>query len=119
MNITILGWYGHRNIGDEAMLEGLHILLNRFFGKPEIKVMSDNSEQVPEFNVKEINEGDLLILGGGELINRDRIFIDMPGWEQKIKIPKNCYLCSRFYFIIPTPQWKLNFRRHFSLLFTF
>jgi polysaccharide pyruvyl transferase WcaK-like protein len=95
--LAVLGYYGHGNFGDELMLEGLR----RLFKDWEITVMSDNyRSSFPKLNLDVVNECDLFVLGGGELVNSDRLFSsDLYGflrssWVKRIRIPKVILGCG-------------------------
>lgn len=113
--VAILGWYGHQNFGDELMLKGL----SRLFRGWEIVSMSNtDTETVAAVNFEEVNKCDLFVLGGGELIETNRLFIHTPSfcgvriprlvhrvmnrtnifnnisWVHKIRIPKVILGCG-------------------------
>ena len=111
---AILGWYGHHNIGDETILMGVR---NLFQDWKIIPMSSTKTSTVMDVNIKEINKCDLFVLGGGELINSNRVFIHTPyfcgvripclahkfmnrtkinniSWVHKIKIPKVILGCG-------------------------
>jgi polysaccharide pyruvyl transferase WcaK-like protein len=89
MKVSILGWYGHGNLGDEAMLEGIQYLTEKQFGSCDFTVMNDAT-----FTLEKANESDLFILGGGELINRDRLFLNAVAWDYNIIVPKLVMGCG-------------------------
>jgi polysaccharide pyruvyl transferase WcaK-like protein len=90
VKVAVLGWYGHRNFGDELLLEGL----KQLFSGWEILVFSDNQKSsFPMIDFNAVNNCDLFVLGGGELINTDRLFIHSP-WVHNIKIPKIILGCG-------------------------
>jgi polysaccharide pyruvyl transferase WcaK-like protein len=93
----MLGWYGHGNFGDELMLEGLRQLFKNW----QITVMSDNyKSSFPKLNFNVVNECDLFVLGGGNLISSDRLFSSdlysflHSSWVKRIKIPKVILGCG-------------------------
>jgi exopolysaccharide biosynthesis predicted pyruvyltransferase EpsI len=88
--VAILNWAGHGNFGDELIIEGL----KQLFKNCEVTVFTDSpNKEYPQVNFKQINKHDLFVLGGGELINEDRLFIP-PSWSKKIKIPKIILGCG-------------------------
>lgn len=112
-NIALLGWFGHRNVGDELMLIGL----KQLFPNSNFTVMSnDNIGEYPYIDFDTINKCDLCILGGGELIHSDHLFMPTPNrfykkssffyhayarsplgkrpWVHRIKIPKIIFGCG-------------------------
>jgi len=90
---AVLGWYGHGNLGDEAMLEALKILLKRHLNIADFEVMSNTT--MPQITIRAANECDLFVLGGGELINADRLFLaGCDGWAEHIKVPKIIVGCG-------------------------
>jgi len=113
--VAILGWYGHKNFGDEIMLKGLH---NLFHDWKIVPMSNTNTATVSAINFKEVNKCDLFVLGSGELINSNRLFIHTPSfcgvkiprlahrlmnrtnmfnnisWVHKIKIPKVVLGCG-------------------------
>lgn len=115
MKVAVLGWYGHYNMGDELILEGLKSL---FSGWKVLPMSSMKTLNFPSVDIKEINKCDLFVLGGGELIHTNRIFINTPSfsgiripsvahkimnriklfnnvsWVNKIKIPKVILGCG-------------------------
>jgi len=88
--VAILNWAGHLNFGDQLFIDGLQSL----FKKLEITVFTDAPNKLyPQVDFKQINKHELFVLGGGELINEDRLFIP-PTWSNKIKIPKIILGCG-------------------------
>ena len=88
--VAVYGWYGHGNFGDELMLEGLKQLFEGW----ELLVFSDDAESIyPVIDFDVVNKCDLFVLGGGELINVDRLFV-APSWVQRVKIPKVILGCG-------------------------
>jgi polysaccharide pyruvyl transferase WcaK-like protein len=103
MKITIIGWYGTETIGDRAILSGLFSIFNKVYNNFEIKLGSlypffskrtiyeDSSlwkEIIGEdikielFDSKKyveldfaIQESDLLVMGGGPLMDIDELFM--------------------------------------------
>jgi polysaccharide pyruvyl transferase WcaK-like protein len=94
MKVSILGWYNHHNIGDEAMLEGIEYLCEKQYGPCEFQVFSDIDIETVQKFVEKINQSDLFILGGGELINRSFLFINQPAWDKDIKVRKIIVGCG-------------------------
>jgi len=103
MKITIIGWYGTETIGDRDILAGLISFLNKSYENFEIKLGSlypffsertinedysfykeiikkditielFNSKNSEELNVT-IQDSDLLIMGGGPLMDLDELFM--------------------------------------------
>jgi len=92
---TILGYYGHNNLGDAAMLEGIKFLLKKYLGINSYQVMTNaRGLKIPYFDVSRVNKTDLFVLGGGELINRDRLYLPGFDWLQKIQVPKIIIGCG-------------------------
>jgi polysaccharide pyruvyl transferase WcaK-like protein len=99
LKVSLLGWYGHKNLGDDAMLEGLQYLFNSHFQCPiDFEVMSNqDTPTVPKFSAELANNSDLFVLGGGELIYNDWLWLSVRDWEKEIRVPKaimGCGLCS-------------------------
>lgn len=112
--LAVLGFFGHGNFGDELILEGLRTLFNGW----ELKVFtSDFSSAYPFMDFDEVNKCDFFVLGGGELISPDHLFLPsrklfrfnyrsdlyrlfshspwaFPSWVHKIKIPKVVLGCG-------------------------
>lgn len=88
--VSILGWLGHSNFGDELILEGFRELFKNW----NIQVYSNEPNPFyPVLDFDAVNRGDLFVLGGGELINRDRLFL--PGyWSGRIIVPKIILGCG-------------------------
>ena len=109
--VAVLGWYGHHNFGDELLLEGLR---NLFKGWGVFPMTSNVTQNVPVANIEEINKCDLFVLGGGELIETDKLFVSNynfysskvsrlfhktvnrlgMSWVRKIKVPKVILGCG-------------------------
>lgn len=83
--IAVLGWFGHNNFGDELFLEGYKQLFTDWTIVP-----FTNKEPI---DYDSVNNCDLFALGGGELINSDRLFIPYP-WVHKVTIPKIILGCG-------------------------
>jgi polysaccharide pyruvyl transferase WcaK-like protein len=95
--VAVLGWYGHNNLGDTLILQGIC----RLFVNSQITPIS-------ALNIQEINECDLLVLGGGELIPEWLYIRQSPrfvrglanrllrksSWINKIEIPKIILGCG-------------------------
>lgn len=90
-NIVISGYYGFNNAGDEAMLYSILSTLRKNFGESDITVISGNPDvtcnifkvnAIPRFNIlsiiKSIGQSDLLISGGGSLLQ------DVTSWKSLI-----------------------------------
>ena len=90
--VAIMGWYGHNNIGDEAMLEGMKYMMRKYYKASEFDVLN-GSEPLNEI-INRINECDFFTLGGGELIHNDKLYLPYKGWEEAINIPKEIYGCG-------------------------
>jgi polysaccharide pyruvyl transferase WcaK-like protein len=112
--LAVLGWYGHGNFGDELILEGLRQLFHDW----QITVYAnDFTSAYPFMDFKEVNKCDLFVLGGGELINPNNLFLPsrslyrfkyrsvpfrlyshtpfaFPPWVHRIKIPKIILGCG-------------------------
>uniref|UniRef100_A0A6M3JQN9 Putative polysaccharide pyruvyl transferase family protein n=1 Tax=viral metagenome TaxID=1070528 RepID=A0A6M3JQN9_9ZZZZ len=85
MRIALLGWYCHGNLGDEAMLEGFKLLLSNH----HVTAYNDYS-----VDLRGINQSDLFILGGGELINTTRLFLPIEHWIRKVSVPRIIFSCG-------------------------
>lgn len=90
--IVAIGWFGERNLGDDAMLEGLVALLGRAFGEAEITALSADPQATesaygiraarlptPRDGIRAelalapaMFRADLVTLGGGDLIRETR-----------------------------------------------
>ncbi len=70
------------------MLEGIQYL----FPNDTFDVLSD-SNTVPDI-VKAANDSDLFMLGGGELIRENEIFLRKPHWDREITVPKVVFGCG-------------------------
>ena len=83
-SVAILNWGGHGNFGDEIMLEGLRQLFQGW----QIQVVSDNDKSTyPKIDFDAVNKCDLFVLGGGELINADRLFFALPSYFHSLPFP--------------------------------
>ncbi len=92
VRVLAIGWFGERNLGDEAMLDGLLTNLRRAFGEVELTVMSADpaatsaalpvrSIPLPPLDragyrnpamVRAAWHADLVTLGGGDLVREAR-----------------------------------------------
>lgn len=78
---TIMCWAGHSNFGDELILEGAKQLFKNW----DITIMSsDNKGAYPLIDFNEVNKCDLFVLGGGELIMKSCLFMNLPNLFDKI-----------------------------------
>ena len=91
VKISILGWYNHHNLGDEAMLEGLKYILDKKWING-FDVMN-GTEPLPEI-ISRINKSDYFILGGGELIHYDKLYLPFKHWIKQVEVPKMVYGCG-------------------------
>lgn len=90
--IAVLNWAGHNNLGDELFND----VYRQFFVDWEIHFFSNsNNASLPMIDFDVVNQCDLFALGGGDLINSDRLFIPSY-WTSKIKaeIPKIILGCG-------------------------
>lgn len=114
-----MGWAGHQNLGDEVILEGLKNLFKGW----EVTVYSNTPDgKYPAVDFDAVNQGDLFVLGGGELIRKDCLFYYSPlvkytqipacvhrlllarDWVSKIKVPKMVLGCG----VNADNTWQLN-----------
>jgi len=114
LKITIIGWYGTETIGDRAILAGLISLFSKSFPSFEINlgslypffsertisedfelytVFSKQSFNIKLFNSKQsqllnkaIKNSDLLIMGGGPLMDLDELFMIEYAFKKAQKI---------------------------------
>ena len=99
--IIISGWYGNKNIGDEAQLSSMVSMIHRVLPDAEITVFSDDpAATISEHNVNstyarkrglsrlgrlwKLFEADLFILGGGELLYDTGMGADQIRWLKEI-----------------------------------
>jgi len=103
MKITIIGWYGTETIGDRAILAGLISFFHKTYNDFEIKLgslypffsertiyedysfhkeMIDKDFKIDIFNSKDskeltktIKDSDLVVMGGGPLMDLDELFM--------------------------------------------
>ena len=112
--VAILNFAGHGNFGDELILEGVRTLFHDW----QVSVYtSDFTSAYPFMDFEEVNKCDLFILGGGELISPDHLFLPsrslfrfnyrsdiyrlyshtpwaFPRWVHRVKIPKIILGCG-------------------------
>lgn len=62
MKIGIIGWYGYSNFGDERILH----CLKRYFSEHDVTVYQ--AWEPARKRINEINQNDIVIIGGGGLI---------------------------------------------------
>lgn len=90
--LAVLNWAGNGNLGDELFNDAYKEL----FPNWDIHFFSNSTcARLPMIDFDVVNECDLFALGGGELINSDRLFIPSY-WANKIKpeIPKIILGCG-------------------------
>ena len=88
--VAVLGWLGHQNFGDDLFVKAYQ----EMFAGWDIKVYSNSpTATYPLINFDEVNKCDLFVLGGGELINKTRLFL-LDAWSHKISIPKIILGCG-------------------------
>lgn len=87
--VCILGWYGYKNFGDELMLKGLHALFHDW----KVTVMNGAGGTL---DFDSINECDLFVLGGGELIHGHRLFMASPSRFKFPSLAYRAYARTRF-----------------------
>jgi polysaccharide pyruvyl transferase WcaK-like protein len=107
--VSVLGWAGHQNFGDEIILEGLKNLFKGW----EVTVYSNTPDgKYPSIDFDAVNKGDLFVVGGGELIRKDCLFYYSPlvkytkipafihrkllafDWVKNVKVPKMVLGCG-------------------------
>jgi polysaccharide pyruvyl transferase WcaK-like protein len=117
--VSVLGWAGHQNFGDEIILEGLKNLFKGW----EVTVYSNTPDgKYPAIDFDAVNKSDLFVLGGGELIRKDCLFYYSPlvkytkipacihhyllarDWVKKVKVPKMILGCG----VNTNSTWQLN-----------
>lgn len=81
MKVAVLGWYGHGNFGDDQVI--LRGLQNLFKDWEVVVMSSDDKGTYPMIDINRVNECDLFVLGGGELIGPNYLFMFPP-----VKIPR-------------------------------
>lgn len=87
--VAVLGYFNHKNLGDEAILEGVSTLFRDW----QIIPMSSET-----FNFDVVNKCDLFVLGGGELIHSNQLCMPTPS-SFKFKNHSLSYrLYARSYF---------------------
>lgn len=67
--IYVIGYYEHYNIGDEQYKNTFNYIFNKFLSDYDIKYIDCDIIELKEFN-----ESDIIILGGGDILNE--YFID-------------------------------------------
>lgn len=73
--VAVLNWAGHSNFGDELILEGLRQLFKDW----QLQVYSsDDAGAYPMIDFDEVNQRNLFVLGGGELINKHFLWMPYP-----------------------------------------
>ena len=65
MRLGLIGWYGHKNVGDERIL----YCIKRFFSNYEFYITS--GWQDAKYKINELNKCDYILIGGGGLILRN------------------------------------------------
>lgn len=70
------------------MLEGIQHL----FAEHEFTILNDRMPL--RAIVDDTNRSDLFVLGGGQLINRNRLFLPIQYWDRNIKVPKIIFGCG-------------------------
>lgn len=116
MKVCIIGWYGTETIGDRAILSGLISMFNKAYDKIEIRLGSlytffsnrtitedslfwkqicDKEILINLFNSKDqrqlrhaIKWADMLVMGGGPLMDLDAMFMIEYGFKYAKKINK-------------------------------
>ena len=103
----VVGWFGERNLGDEAMLEGLLALLGRTLGPIEPTVVTADPEATAAaFGVRTLRRSrpaasgfrnldlvrasaraSLVTLGGGDLIRDSPNGAHAALWLQRVRVP--------------------------------
>lgn len=94
--IVISGWYGNKNVGDEAQLSSMISMIRFFWPNAEIAVLTDDPKAtISEHQVNAISRGgffsklklllalfkaDLFILGGGTLLYDTKIGANQIKW---------------------------------------
>lgn len=107
--VAIAGFYGYKNLGDSVILEGFRHLFKGWNVQP---LAATEQSQYPIFDYDVINNSDLFVLGGGELIYSDRLFFYSPlvryasipafahrvfnftSWVKHVKVPKVILGCG-------------------------
>lgn len=86
INFNIIGYYGHNNIGDEQYKLSFESFFSKVFNNSDI-LYNLNFYDCDKINSNEFNEDDVIILGGGDILNDyflDKIISKFKGTSNKI-----------------------------------
>lgn len=84
-NIYIIGYYGHDNLGDESYKLSFDYIFKTFL--PDNDLQKYNIEFVENINTKSFIDSDIIILGGGDVLNEyfiDKIILKFKNKPNKI-----------------------------------
>lgn len=90
--VAVLGWFNHGNFGDELILAGV----KQLFRDWQVYVVPDYA--FPKLDYKAINNCDLFVLGGGELIHPHSLYSKTSMWYKhwirNVTVPKMVLGCG-------------------------